>query len=211
MELQAYIAKQVKSATLAPKTINNVLALLKQMVKAAVDWGYLTAVPLTAVKKLRRPRREVRLWTRAEIRKFLLHARPRLIARAQNHLRENAKTTTSDAEITRRTALLIDLDPTRPAGIPSSAAEHDAALALARTLYGWLIEQGVPRGALCVVDSGNGVQIHLLIDLPHDKQAAAEVDLRCRRVLEALDALFSTDLVRKSMGGALVPKGETTS
>jgi len=30
-------------------------------------------------------------------------------------------------------------------------------------------------------------------------------------VLEALDALFSTDLVRKSMGGALVPKGETTS
>jgi integrase len=74
LDVQAYIAQQIQSGALAPKTVNNILALLKQMLKCAVDWGYLTAVPLTGVKKLRRPRWDLQLWSPAEIRKFLLEA-----------------------------------------------------------------------------------------------------------------------------------------
>jgi integrase len=74
VDVQAYIAKQIESGTLAPKTVNNIIALLKQMLKTAVDWGYLTAVPLTGVKKLRRPRRDAPLWTPTEIRTFLFEA-----------------------------------------------------------------------------------------------------------------------------------------
>ncbi len=74
VDVQAYIARQVESGALAPKTVNNALALLKQMLKAAMDWGYLSAVPLAGVKKLRQHRRDLPLWTLAEIRKFLLGA-----------------------------------------------------------------------------------------------------------------------------------------
>lgn len=74
LDVQAYVAQQIQSGALAPKTVNNILALLKQMLKSAVDWGYLTAVSLTGVKKLRRPKRDAPLWTPAEIRKFLLQA-----------------------------------------------------------------------------------------------------------------------------------------
>jgi len=74
LDVQAYIAQQIQSGALAPKTVNNILALLKQMLKCAVDWGYLTGVPLAGVKKLRRPRRDLPLWSPAEIRKFLLGA-----------------------------------------------------------------------------------------------------------------------------------------
>ena len=59
LDVQAYIAQQIQSAALAPKTVNNILALLKQMLKCAVDWGYLTDVPLAGVKKSRRPRRAI--------------------------------------------------------------------------------------------------------------------------------------------------------
>ena len=59
LNVQAYIARQIQSAALAPKTVNNILALLKQMLKCAVDWGYLTDVPLAGVKKSRRPRRAI--------------------------------------------------------------------------------------------------------------------------------------------------------
>jgi integrase len=74
LNVQAYIAQQIQSGALAPKTVNNILALLKQMLKCAVDWRYLTDVPLAGVKKLRRPRRDLPLWSTAEIRKFLLEA-----------------------------------------------------------------------------------------------------------------------------------------
>ncbi len=72
IDVQAYIARQVESGALAPKTVNNALALLKQILKAAVDWGYLNAIPLAGVKRLRRHRRDLPLWSTAEIRKFLL-------------------------------------------------------------------------------------------------------------------------------------------
>ncbi|HYM91254.1 MAG TPA: site-specific integrase, partial [bacterium] len=54
--------------------MNHALALLKQMLGAAVDWGYLAASPVGKVRKLRLPRRPLPLWTPAELRRFLLVA-----------------------------------------------------------------------------------------------------------------------------------------
>jgi integrase len=47
-------------------------ALLKQILTAAVEWGALPTSPVYRVRKLKVPRRETPLWTRAEIRRFLL-------------------------------------------------------------------------------------------------------------------------------------------
>src|SRR5215213_11420390 len=51
---------------------------------------------------------------------------PALLARAANRLVDGLSPLTSDADITRRTRLLIDFDPRRPTGISSTEAEHDA-------------------------------------------------------------------------------------
>ena len=72
--VQAFVAEALRSGRLAPKTINHALALLKQMLAAAADWGYLAASPLGKVRKLRLPRRPLPLWTPPELRRFLLTA-----------------------------------------------------------------------------------------------------------------------------------------
>ncbi len=54
---------------------------------------------------------------------------PRLIGRACNRMAV-LKATTSDRDVLRYRWLPIDLDPVRPAGIPSSNAELAAAIAL---------------------------------------------------------------------------------
>ena len=72
--VQAFVAEAVRSGRLAPKTINHALALLKQMLTAAADWGYLAASPLGKVRKLRLPRHPLPVWTPAELRRFLLSA-----------------------------------------------------------------------------------------------------------------------------------------
>jgi hypothetical protein len=59
--VQTFVAEAVQSAKLAPKTVNNALALLKQMIAAAVDWDYLPTSPIVGVKKLRRPRQDLAL------------------------------------------------------------------------------------------------------------------------------------------------------
>jgi len=71
-DVEAFVADA--SAQWSPKTVNNALGLLKQLLVTAVEWGYLTASPIATVKKLRRPRRDLPLWTPAEIRRFLLAA-----------------------------------------------------------------------------------------------------------------------------------------
>ncbi len=51
-----------------------------------------------------------------------------LLARAKNHTVTYAKHTTGDAHIVRRSWILVDLDPIRPAGISSTDEEHQSAL-----------------------------------------------------------------------------------
>ena len=56
-----------------------------------------------------------------------------LLSRANERLKANVAWS-SDADITALRNLLVDIDPIRPAGVSSSDAEHEAALALAREL-----------------------------------------------------------------------------
>ena len=64
---------------LAPKTVNHATALLKQLLDAAVDWGYLPISPIAKLKKLRVPRPSLALWTPREIRRFFA-CRPGAVA-----------------------------------------------------------------------------------------------------------------------------------
>jgi integrase len=70
----AFIADALRSGRLAPKTVNHAVALLKQLLTQAVDWGYLATSPLGKIRKLRLPRRVLPIWTPAELRRFLLTA-----------------------------------------------------------------------------------------------------------------------------------------
>ncbi len=72
--VETFVAEAAQSGRLAPKTVNHALALLKQLLTAATNWGYLAASPIGKVRKLRLPRRPLPLWTLAEIRRFLLSA-----------------------------------------------------------------------------------------------------------------------------------------
>jgi hypothetical protein len=117
---------------------------------------------------------------------------PRLLARAHNRTVLRPKATTSDADILARRFILIDCDPRRPTGISSTDAEHEAAIARALSIRDWLVEHGVAAAGTVLVDSGNGAQLHLAVDLP----PGAESDRRAQRFLETLDALFSDQVVK---------------
>jgi len=102
--------------------------------------------------------------------------------------------TTADADIVRRRWLPVDLDPVRPAGVSSSDAEHEAALARAEEIAAWLSGQGSPSPL--VADSGNGAHLLYRIDLANDADAAELV----KGVLSTLDALFSDGVVAVDTG-----------
>lgn len=115
---------------------------------------------------------------------------PACIARADNHLVEGLQPTTSDKEIARRRFLLVDVDPVRPAGIGSTNAEHDLALARAVQIRDWLAAKGWPAPA--EADSGNGAHLMYRLDEPNDAETTALV----QRCLQALDVRFSDDLAK---------------
>ncbi|MBP7144433.1 MAG: hypothetical protein KBA44_04410, partial [Methanoculleus sp.] len=59
---------------------------------------------------------------------------PALLARRANRIKlrlSRKDATTADADITRRRWLPVDIDPTRPSGVSSTDAEHEAAIAAA--------------------------------------------------------------------------------
>ncbi len=91
---------------------------------------------------------------------------PALLARAQNRSVNNAKTTTSDADILKRTRFPIDFDAIRPSGISSTDAEHNAAIEIARTVRQFLTTESWPEPIFA--DSGNGAHLVYEIDLPND-------------------------------------------
>lgn len=72
--IQTWVADTARAKRYAPKTINGAIALLKQILICAVRWGYLPSHPFAGVRKLRVPRRDLPLWTPAELRRFLLVA-----------------------------------------------------------------------------------------------------------------------------------------
>jgi phage/plasmid-associated DNA primase len=115
---------------------------------------------------------------------------PRLIARAKNRLVSNAKSTTSDVDISKLNWLPVDGDPPRPAGISATDEEHDISISRIRDIRQWLIaDQGWPADAFVIVDSGNGGYLLIRIELENN---ADNSDL-VKKCLEALDYLYSDE------------------
>ena len=141
-----------------------------------------------------------------------------LLARAANKTKPNAKNTTSDADITALSWLLIDLDAKRPAGISSTDDEHDAAITKAGEVRQRLVDLGWPAGAFVLGDSGNGAHVNVKIDLPNIIENVTLV----RGCLEALDFLFSDERIHVDVTsqnpariwklyGTMARKGDSTT
>jgi hypothetical protein len=109
-----------------------------------------------------------------------------LLARANNQLKSKISTTT-DEQIVTRQLLLIDIDPDRLAGIPSTDSEHQSALNLAQTIRDTLKDVGFPDPIM--IDSGNGAYLEYAIDMP------TQDDGLIQRVLQGLAKEFNTDQV----------------
>jgi P4 family phage/plasmid primase-like protien len=139
-----------------------------------------------------------------------------LLARATNRIKPYAKHTTSDADVTCRRWMLLDFDPIRPAGISSTDAEHEAALAAARAYRTSLVEDlGCAPDSLVLADSGNGAHVLVRVDLSNSPESTALV----RRCLEAVALFGGTETVRvdtdvynaariSKMYGTLAAKGD---
>lgn len=94
---------------------------------------------------------------------------PALLARANNRMVDRPKTTTQDSETTCRRWLFIDIDPHRPTGIAATEEEREAARNLAVEIEDALRMRGWSYPLLA--DSGNGMYLLYLIDLPNDEEA----------------------------------------
>ena len=107
-----------------------------------------------------------------------------LLARANNRLKASVNRT-KDTEIIEVRNILVDADPTRPAGISSTEMEKDSALQLLWTIYSELKVVNWPEPL--VADSGNGG--HLIY--PVEPGLANLIP----GLLKALDRKYSTDTV----------------
>jgi hypothetical protein len=115
---------------------------------------------------------------------------PALWARASDRIKTYADKTTSDIDVVKREWLLVDIDPERPSDVSATDAEHVAALERAVSIRATLQQQYTWPAPL-YGDSGNGAYLLYRINLPNDADATKLV----RRVLAALDALFSDEHV----------------
>lgn len=129
---------------------------------------------------------------------------------------KSVKTSTKDNEIDGYDWLMIDLDPQRVTGVSSSTDELKAAHELGNKIYVALKNLGFEK-PICA-DSGNGV--HLLYKICLDNNAErTELVKRC---LQALDMLFSNDVIKIDVSnhnpsricklyGTLAQKGSNTA
>jgi hypothetical protein len=108
---------------------------------------------------------------------------PALLMRAPNRICRAVKgQLTQDTDVVRRKWFPLDLDPKRPAGVPSTAAELSAALKLRNGINRYLADHGWPKPITCM--SGNGFHLMYQIDLPANDGGLVQ------RCLEALAKQF---------------------
>ena len=114
---------------------------------------------------------------------------PELLALRTNRAEKRPRRTAKDADVIRRTRLLIDIDPTRfskttgkplTGDISATNEEKARARATAERVRGDLEVAGWPRPVL--VDSGNGCYLLYKVDLPTDDGGLIE---RCLKALAA--------------------------
>lgn len=108
-----------------------------------------------------------------------------LRGRIKNRL-ERAFSAVKDGDIACLRWLFLDFDPIRNGKCPSTDAEHEDALALAKKARKALRNLGWPEPVLA--DSGNGYHLLFRIDLANDKKSGELV----RNVLLTLSLWFST-------------------
>lgn len=95
------------------------------------------------------------------------------------------KATTTDGDIVRRKFVMIDLDPTRAAGISASDEEFEKAHLKAVDVYRYLIKSGFKEPM--ITTSGNGYHIYIPCDMPNDDE---HTDL-VKRFLQGLSKMFT--------------------
>jgi hypothetical protein len=84
-------------------------------------------------------------------------------------VRPYAEVTTSDHDILKRSWLLVDCDPKRPAGISSTNREHGRAITTGCGVWDDL--RGAGFGDPVVADSGNGAHLLYRLEMPNDQHA----------------------------------------
>jgi hypothetical protein len=140
---------------------------------------------------------------------------PGLLARACNRVISYAEPTTSDHDILCRRWLLIDLDPTRPAGISSTDAEHERSITIAHDIWDGLRGEGWPDPV--AADSGNGAHLLYWIKAANTPAIAQKI----QRLLKAIKddyapadvdvdlTVYNAARITKAYG-TLVKKGDHT-
>jgi hypothetical protein len=115
---------------------------------------------------------------------------PQLLGRYANRVEPNAGETTSDANVLRRSWLLLDFDPCRPKGTSATDDQFRAAKAQARACCQALRDEGLPEPLQAL--SGNGYHLLYPIDLPNDETSRDLI----QNALKGLAARFDTDAVK---------------
>jgi len=106
--------------------------------------------------------------------------------RNQQECFQLSKNTTSDADITTRKWLLIDIDPTRPTGVGATDAEKKEARTVGLNVFKFMRDIGFSSPVSA--DSGNGFHLLYPIFLKNNDENTRLI----RDVLQVLDMFFST-------------------
>ena len=99
------------------------------------------------------------------------------------------KSTSTDADVTRRRFVMLDFDACRVASVSSSDEEYEKAHLKAVEVYKYLIAQGFKEPI--VSTSGNGFHCYLPCDMPNDDEHTELI----KRFLKSLGKMFSDDNV----------------
>jgi len=111
---------------------------------------------------------------------------PALYSREQRDVFvKKPKSTTTDGDIVHRGMVLIDLDPSRAAGISASDTEFEKAHLKAVAVYRYLINEGFKDPI--ITKSGNGYHVYVTCDMPNDDEHNELI----KRFLQSLSKMFS--------------------
>lgn len=115
---------------------------------------------------------------------------PALYSREQrDKFVKKPKSTTTDGDIIHRSFVLIDLDPSRAAGISASNDEYEKAHLKCVDIYRYLISQGFNEPIITC--SGNGYHCYVACDMPNDDEHNELV----KRFLQSLSKMFGDEYV----------------
>ena len=107
-----------------------------------------------------------------------------------NEIISNKKiTTTSDANITQRNWLFIDLDAKRPSDVSSTESEMQHTIIAARKIFKYMRNIGFYDPIVCM--SGNGAYLLYKINLPNTDECKDLI----KKCLQVLDMWFSSEFV----------------